>query len=523
MNVRQYVLMILFIPLLASAGNMRDAFQEGQQMGKTGTPQAQQNLQGAFDPNAEFKEYLSTHEATKYYEGTTGSDTKMKDEGMQALGNSELGQTLRESAVNNPQDKISWDNEMIQNSFRIQENADAYYQAGEQQCTTQILSKSTFHDRFCEKESQAVAVCSEFAEVDWGEPVIYEEEIEKEESKEDNNENKGAEDDNKNKDVADKDEKKDKKVKVIKKRYFPTVKWTMRCGDGLSLRVKEQCVQPQETRTFSKEGTNYKLYSSCWEMQETYLIGGASDNSCKALEDEPNCTFGDKICVAWVGNLCVRERLKYQCQRVTKAEHTVCGDKFFCNDGSCTSSEGTMNTDFAHSVSQLAALSQAGKEATAPTSHQVRAFTGKAMFCRKHGFGYQDCCKDSGWRDNKCNTEENELGEAKQKKLVIYTGTYCDKRIFRKCVRRKSSYCVFDNKLARIVQQEGRLGQLNIGFGRAQNPDCRGLTVEELQRLKFNEMNYADFFEDVDKNQRIPNREEMMRLIEQSITQQMRK
>lgn len=491
MSMRRYALMALCIPFMVCANDMQGTFNDGRETGNEATSKAQQNLQGGFDPNTEFENYQSDHEASGYYEGSTGSDKRMKDDGMQELGNSEIGQILRESAVNNPRDKISWDNEMIQNSLRIQESASRAEDS--QQCTTQTLSKSTFHDQFCEKESQMTAVCSEFAVVDWGEPEIYEEII-NEETQE----------------------------KVQKKRYKPSIRWTSQCGGGEALRVQEQCVQDGGTRFFSKDEHEYTLYSSCWEMRETYLIGGASDNTCKKLESEPNCTFGSKVCVARVGNVCVRERLKYQCQRVTKAEGKVCGDKFFCKDGSCTSLEGTMNTDFAHSVSQLAALSQAGKDAATPNNYEVRAFTGKAMFCRKHGFGYQDCCKDSGWPDNKCNTEENELGAAKEKKMVIYTGTYCDKRVFRKCVRRKSSYCVFDSKLGRILQEQGRLGQLKIGFGSAQNPNCRGLTVEELERLRFNDMNYSDFYEDIDKNQRIPNKDEMIRLIQNGINQQMR-
>nr|MDQ6121391.1 conjugal transfer protein TraN [Klebsiella pneumoniae subsp. pneumoniae] len=48
---------------------------------------------------------------------------------------------------------------------------------------------------------------------------------------------------------------------------------------------------------------------------------------------------------------------------------------------------------------------------------------------------------------------------------------------------RKRSYCQFDSKLAQIVQQQGRNGQLHIGFGGASSPDCRGITVAELQGL----------------------------------------
>ena len=178
MSMRRYALIALCIPFMVCANDMQGTFNDGRETGNEATSKAQQNLQGGFDPNTEFENYKSDHEASGYYEGSTGSDKRMKDDGMQELGNSEIGQILRESAVNNPRDKISWDNEMIQNSLRIQESASRAEDS--QQCTTQTLSKSTFHDQFCEKESQMTAVCSEFAVVDWGEPEIYEEIINEE-------------------------------------------------------------------------------------------------------------------------------------------------------------------------------------------------------------------------------------------------------------------------------------------------------------------------------------------------------
>ncbi|XJF46948.1 conjugal transfer protein TraN (plasmid) [Escherichia coli] len=35
------------------------------------------------------------------------------------------------------------------------------------------------------------------------------------------------------------------------------------------------------------------------------------------------------------------------------------------------------------------------------------------------------------------------------------------------CLQKKRSYCQFDSKLAQIVQQQGRNGQLRISFGSA--------------------------------------------------------
>jgi conjugal transfer mating pair stabilization protein TraN len=59
----------------------------------------------------------------------------------------------------------------------------------------------------------------------------------------------------------------------------------------------------------------------------------------------------------------------------------------------------------------------------------------------------------------------------------------------------KRSYCQFDSKLAQIVQQQGRNGQLHIGFGGASSPDCRGLRLKN-QRIDFNKLDFTNFMED---------------------------
>jgi conjugal transfer mating pair stabilization protein TraN len=73
----------------------------------------------------------------------------------------------------------------------------------------------------------------------------------------------------------------------------------------------------------------------------------------------------------------------------------------------------------------------------------------------------------------------------------------------------KRSYCQFDSKLAQIVQQQGRNGQLHIGFGGASSPDCRGITVAELQGIDFNELDFTNFMEDLINNQKIPDNSEL--------------
>lgn len=316
------------------------------------------------------------------------------------------------------------------------------------------------------------------------------------------------------------------KMNVAEDTVRPEIEWENVCLADMdnAIPVREECTQKGEIRTFQRNGKSYELHSECWQKQTEYLVSDASDNECKKYDSDPNCTAGERECILKLGNDCIRHRIKYQCSKTVKTDGYICGDKFFCSDGSCADLEQSVNSDFGHAVSQLATLAQAGKDVSLDDIN-LRAFSGRPMFCRKSGFGFSDCCKDSGWGHNlhlaKCNSEENALGQAKEKELTIFVGTYCDKRVLRKCVRRKSSYCVFDNKLARIIQAQGRSGQLGFGFGGAKNPDCRGLNVDELQRIDFNAMDYSDFYEDLEANKEIPDKDRLIEYMRKSITNQL--
>ena len=59
------------------------------------------------------------------------------------------------------------------------------------------------------------------------------------------------------------------------------------------------------------------------------------------------------------------------------------------------------------------------------------------------------------------------------------------------CIRRERVWCVFGSKLGRILQEAAR-GQLDIGWG-----DCRGFTVEEMERIDFEAVDLSEFTENL--------------------------
>jgi conjugal transfer mating pair stabilization protein TraN len=119
-----------------------------------------------------------------------------------------------------------------------------------------------------------------------------------------------------------------------------------------------------------------------------------------------------------------------------------------------------------------------------------RFFSGEARFCRSGGLTIlgASCCGISGMFSSMCNNSEKELKKKRQAELCTYVGEFCSKRwkigFVRICVEKKRSYCCFNSRLARILQECGR-PQIGKGWGDAKNPDCSGYTIDEFSRVDF--------------------------------------
>ena len=92
-----------------------------------------------------------------------------------------------------------------------------------------------------------------------------------------------------------------------------------------------------------------------------------------------------------------------------------------------------------------------------------------------------------------CNQEEQFLALRKGQRLCTLVGTYKTGSIHR---RSYEGYCCYNSRLARIVQEQGRI-QLNKPYGSPQNPDCTGLTSQELELIDFSQIDLSEFIADV--------------------------
>ncbi|ECI4350546.1 type-F conjugative transfer system mating-pair stabilization protein TraN [Salmonella enterica] len=315
-------------------------------------------------------------------------------------------------------------------------------------------------------------------------------------------------------------------MQVKDREWIPRVEWVESCpfnkADGV-LKGTE-CSEPGGTKTGVMEGKPWSLTEACWAYRDKYVTQSADNGTCQAYVDNPACTLATRQCAFYSGEgTCLHEYATYSCESKTSGKVMICGGDVFCLDGECDKAQSGKSNDFGEAVSQLAA---AGKDVAALNGIDVRAFTGQAKFCKKAAAGYSNCCKDSGWGQDiglaKCSSDEKALAKAKTNKLTVSVGEFCSKKVLGVCLEKKRSYCQFDSKLAQIVQQQGRNGQLHISFGSSKHPDCRGITVDELQQIKFDQLDLTNFYEDLMNNQKIPDSGALTEKVKEQIADQLR-
>ena len=104
-----------------------------------------------------------------------------------------------------------------------------------------------------------------------------------------------------------------------------------------------------------------------------------------------------------------------------------------------------------------------------------------------------------------CEQSEQLLAMHRDSNLCVHVGSYCSSRvpILRTCIEHTESYCCFNSRLARIINEQGR-GQVGKGWGSGESPDCSGFTTAEFERLDFSRIDMSEFIQEISSSVRIP-------------------
>ncbi|WJV56254.1 type-F conjugative transfer system mating-pair stabilization protein TraN (plasmid) [Pectobacteriaceae bacterium CE70] len=310
-------------------------------------------------------------------------------------------------------------------------------------------------------------------------------------------------------------------VKTEKRVWIPQVTFTESCNFDKSTGNLINTVCSSEGGTKVIDGQT--VSSDCWQYTDEYYVPSDSLGTCGTYISNANCTATGTSCSESTSGYCTHQTITYQCQTTYTSEGLLCGGSYFCMTGDCNDTTGAGDSGFDTAVAKLAGLASAGEDVKNDQIN-VKAFTGQAMSCRKAMAGFSNCCVDSGWGNSvglaNCNSEEMAIGKAKAKKVVVSVGQACAHAVLGVCIQKKQVYCVFGGKLARIIQEQGRRDQLGVSFGSGDSPNCRGITISELQNINFDLINFSDFYSDLMANQKIPDSSAMVKQAKDRIAAQ---
>lgn len=257
-----------------------------------------------------------------------------------------------------------------------------------------------------------------------------------------------------------------------------------------------------------QEIDGFEIDKDCWEYSYEKTCSYPSLDNCRIydhcyLVKNVGCLLQDSQ------GGCVNMKKEYSCkswQPVTKETKTartgfnekegeeglVC-EGIPCIDGNCFDKSYLTNGEMMDALSKLSIVSNMQKGG----QQNFNLFAGSNNHCSKKATGYSNCCKEErkGWGGKvgaHCKPDEKKLAKDRAANLCIYIGKQNKGRM--KTVV-KHQYCCFPTLLDKVVQVEVRK-QLGRGWGSPGRPDCRGLTLDEIQRVDFSRMDLSEFIDD---------------------------
>ena len=234
-------------------------------------------------------------------------------------------------------------------------------------------------------------------------------------------------------------------------------------------------------------------------VSTTDIVKIDSDNT-SINEDTLNDTVGSSIPPT---DNCIRQG--FTCNSDLRVPAWV-NDKWQCSPFPCLGESNFNNLDTNVGSSDK---NNDGWDDDGSCSGTIHIFNGKSNQCRSwdmfFGLAGGGCCDKDKVAAGLVECKENEklLATKREKEHTHYIGNFCSKELDLKftkiCIQKSDSYCAFNSKLARIIQEQGR-EQLNISWGSSDNPECRGFTPDEFQKLDFSKIDLSEFVEEIQSN-----------------------
>ncbi len=298
---------------------------------------------------------------------------------------------------------------------------------------------------------------------------------------------------------------------VINKEYS----WEEVCDDE-----RGKCIDnPNESKERIVEGIAVKR--DCWKYEFIKNCNrGPSTNNCASIQQDDFKFVGDTcLNTMKVGeqSFCINIRKTFartsvQTEEINRGRIIMDPDnkevvknllcESFCLDGNCTEVFKTTqdaNDEIAGAVAQLEMLSNIKKGLVEPNNLKFDVFGATVRRCHNKKL-HSNCCSDNesglfiSLGFHKCSKDDAALIAERRKSKCKYVGEYCAKKILGKCIRKTKTYCCFPTILAKTIRL-GASNQLGKSLGRAEHPQCGGLSLSDIERLDFGLIDFQEFFD----------------------------
>ena len=278
----------------------------------------------------------------------------------------------------------------------------------------------------------------------------------------------------------------------------------------------KRCVEGAETRLI--EGT--PVYSKCWAEEAVYQCRTVEEDHCTDFAKKGCLQIGSRCLTYLEQGHCVKWQQTYECTSGKRQASitTLTGKTPFCLDGHCVDQTWDGNADMVDALAKLAIFKEMQKGLDA---NMGVVFKGRNLGCSRVPTGFKDCCKIKGWGKDihlaSCSPEEEDLGEQRKLNKCLFIGTYCADKVLGVCTRKKTTFCCYPSKLSKIINVQGKR-QLGLSFGNAEHPECGGLTLDQISRIDFSQLDLSELLSEMFANLKTPNTTNLGKDIQKSMT-----
>jgi len=261
------------------------------------------------------------------------------------------------------------------------------------------------------------------------------------------------------------------------------------------------------------------VHRDCWEYQYQLGCHRKSKDDCSTI-DVNKCHFMGEECLdnqtegdlVFCGNL----KRKFSCEKdiewteektellkngeVTDSKDLLCA--FKCLDGNCDAVKKAAmeeDSDLAMAAGMLNSLKEMKDGIEGDTI--VNIFKGSREQCDKKLLEYTNCCtKMGGWGKilgASCSDKAQSLAKRRKDKKCVKVGMYCSSELpILGCIIERTVFCCYDSVIGKILNQEAKK-QLGKSNGTVENPQCGGLSLEEIERVDFSKADFKEFYDEV--------------------------